>query len=146
MAKYDWNPWKLVYGELEDGLEGLAEDRRGGMRAESSGRRPAANVVESAAAFVIEVELPGVRREDVFLEAAGRELAVGGEVRREKDAEGSVYHVVERGFGRFLRRFTLPPGLDVQRASAVFADGLLVVTVPKRSAGGPRRITIDVSE
>lgn len=140
MAKYDWNPWDVLGGAgsgSRRGPGGVAPGGPGGVR------EPLADVVETAAAYVVEVELPGVRREDIGLEVAGRELVVFGTARQERDAEGGVYLVMERAHGAFGRRFLLPRDVDPGAVSAVFEAGLLTVTVPRRSAA-PGSLRIDI--
>jgi HSP20 family protein len=141
MGKYDWNPWEALGGA------GAAPRRAPGRVAPGAPgavREPPADVVETPSAYIIEMELPGVRREDIGLEASGREIVVFGTARQEKDAEGGVYLVMERAHGAFGRRFLLPRGLDARGVSAVFEAGLLTVTVPKRrEAPGCMRIPVE---
>jgi hypothetical protein len=54
----------------------------------------------------------------------------------------SRYHVIERTYGTFTRSFQLPTGVDEQNIGAEFADGLLLVHVPKAALAQPRRIEI----
>lgn len=135
MAKYDWSPWEVL-GSVQDGSpcpsEGIAcrMERRGGGRV----NEPAADVVETRETFVIEVELPGVRLEDVELDILGRRITLRGVTRLEKDADGSVHHMVERSHGPFGRAFMLPRGIDPEGVSARLEAGVLTVTVPKKSA------------
>ncbi len=143
MAKYDWNPW--------DVLGGAPQARRRGpggvsCRLDAPGgavREPAADVVETREAFVIQVDLPGVRIEDVELHVAGRELVVYGAARPERDVDGSVYHTMERLRGVFGRSFRLPRGVDSAAVTASLEAGVLTITAPKRRAGGPLRIEVD---
>jgi len=93
---------------------------------------PAADVLETRDAFVITVELPGVEREEVVVEVKTRTLWVYGErpVVKVREGEG-VYHSLERAYGPFARRFTLPKGVDRARVRAVFKNGVLSITVSK---------------
>ncbi|WP_461208911.1 Hsp20/alpha crystallin family protein [Desulfocurvus sp. DL9XJH121] len=143
MAKYDWNPWKLT-DEWDEELERMPD--QGSPREAARAHRPRANVLETPAGLVIEVELPGVGREHVSLACDRGELVVSGHCRQEKDVEGGVYHILERSYGPFLRRFSLPRGVDPELASAVFRDGLLVVTVPRRGSGPSRRISVEAPD
>ncbi|BBD09785.1 Hsp20/alpha crystallin family protein [Desulfovibrio ferrophilus] len=147
MAKYDDNPW-IRLEELAQGTGRIAEGLSGGV--DSHGRmqlrQPVANVLETADGFVIEVELPGVRQEDVTVELTGNKLAVIGEVHLEKDVDGGVFHIMERSNGPFGRRFVLPQGLDGDHVNAVFAHGLLTLTVPKKIKDMKKTIRIEISE
>jgi len=140
MAKLNWNPWM--------GLDDLEEDMRRDMReAAMAGKRldsayvwtPNADVVETACAFVVTVELPGVEREDVAVELRGQSLIIYGERRFEKDAAGCVYQILERSYGPFARKFVLPRGVDRQGIEATCRNGLLIVTAPKKSPEKIRR-------
>ncbi len=141
MGKYDWNPWEILGGAAGGARRGPLGAAPGGPGAV---REPPADVVDTPSAYVIEIELPGVRREDIGLEARGREIVVFGTARQEKDAEGGVYLVMERARGAFGRRFLLPRGVDAAGVHAVFEAGLLTVTVPKRRvAGGSVRVAVE---
>lgn len=147
MAKYDDNPWNRLE-ELAQGASRLAEGLSGAMDCHGGVqlRQPVANVLETAEGFVIEVELPGVRQEDVTVELTGNKLAVMGQAHLEKDVDGGVYHVMERCPGPFGRRFVLPRGVDGEHVNAVFANGLLTLTVPKKTRDTKKTIRIEISE
>jgi len=142
MARFDDNPWARLE-DLAQGADRLSEPSSpGGGRL----RQPVANVLETAEAFVIEVELPGVRQEDIAVEMTGNKLSVVGEACLEKDVDGGVFHVMERTHGPFGRRFTLPQGVDEASVSAVFAHGLLTLTVPKKRRDSAKTIRIEISD
>lgn len=102
---------------------------------------PAVDVVETEAAYVLSVEVPGVAREDVELAADGRWLELSGS--RPQPGEGS-FAQMERSYGPFRRAFELPAPVDIEAVSADLVQGVLTITVPKRSSG--RRIEIDAEE
>ena len=104
---------------------------------------PAANVREDDAAIVIELELPGVRPDDIEVTAEHGAVTIRGE--RGRAAHGSAegrYYVVERSHGPFARSFALPSGVDERRIEAELCDGVLVVRVPKTSVTHPQRVEI----
>ena len=114
-----------------------------------SGERPAAprpirvDVRETADAYVVQAELPGVKKDEIRIEVEGDEVVLAAETRREelaKDA-GQWLHV-ERRFGKVERRFALPQELDGTRADARFADGVLTLTLPKKAPTSARRIEV----
>jgi HSP20 family protein len=110
----------------------------GGAGAPAGGWAPAVDVVETDAAYVLSVEIPGVAREDVELSADGRVLEVSGA--RPQPADGS-FALMERSYGAFRRTFELPAPIDSDAVSAELVAGVLTVTVPKRTAG--RRVPIE---
>ena len=103
---------------------------------------PAADVSETDAAYVVEIELPGVRREDIDVELDGNELVVTGEV-KEREREGLLRRRTRR-VGGFEYRVTLPGDLRADDVEASLAHGVLTVQVPK--AQSSRHSKIEVSE
>jgi HSP20 family protein len=99
---------------------------------------PLADVSETDEAYVVEVEVPGVKREDVSLDLAGSTLAISGEL---KEKEGRFHHRTRRT-GKFQYRVTLPRDADGERVEATLDEGVLTVRVPKSEANRPRKIEI----
>jgi len=149
MAKLNWNPW-LGLSAMKEDLDRVvagatrAGRRPGGLTGAAYFWTPTADVMETAEAFVITVELPGVDRQDVAVEVKSRTLWVYGERSLGKPCEAeAVYHSMERSHGPFARRFNLPKGVDRGAVSAVFAGGVLEITLPKEcEAARCRRILI----
>lgn len=109
--------------------------------------RPVADVLESENEFQILVELPGLEREDVSLEAQGNELVVFGERKLLRDAGDATFQVMERSYGCFARRFTFPMNVEGRDIRASMKAGLLLVAVPKRMPEpATRRVSIRVNE
>lgn len=104
---------------------------------------PLADVSETDDAYLVEIELPGVKRKDVTVEVAAGELRIGGEL-VEKERVGWWRHRTRR-VGRFGYRTQLPGDIDDQRITADLADGVLTVRVPKNEAARPRRIPINAN-
>lgn len=102
---------------------------------------PLADVTETDDAWLFEVEVPGLKRDDITVEATGNELVITGEY-KEKERVGLLRRRTRR-VGRFEFRTTLPAEVDVEQISADLADGVLTVRVPKREAAKPRRIAIE---
>ena len=127
--------------ELEDDVLNRMEPREQRRRM----WRPRADVVESEGEFTIQVDLPGLEREDVILEAQGRELTIRGERRQEKSV-GGAYLVMERVHGPFGRTFILPESTSAQSIRASMANGLLTIVVPKPAAPEPRRIQVNTGD
>lgn len=149
MAKlFPWNSWTDVE-DFADEMQRVVEDSACPSPFVDSGRRivrfrPVADVIETEDAFLVLVELPGLERGDVRLEAHGNELAVFGERRPPLNLEGATFQAMERSYGCFSRRFELPEGLDLSAVTASMKSGLLHVRVPKRARRTHRR-TIPVS-
>jgi HSP20 family protein len=105
--------------------------------------RPAAAVSETETAYVVELEVPGVKREDVTIEVEDGRLAVTGEFKNTFTAEdGTRLHARTRRTGRFEYRARLPRGADADAVGAELADGVLTITITKPETAQPRRIEI----
>jgi HSP20 family protein len=105
---------------------------------------PAVDIRETSKELRIDVELPGIREEDVELEVENGMLAIRGQKsaeRQEEDEEGR-FHLVERSYGSFFRSFQLPPGVDEKQIHADYEQGVLHVRIPKAALPQPRRIQI----
>ena len=106
----------------------------------SEGFTPLADVEETPDAYLVEVEVPGVRREDIDIEVAGRRLSVRGE-RKEKERVG-ILRRRERVVGRFACEVALPGDVDEESVEAQLDGGILTVRLPKPERDRPRRIEI----
>ena len=133
-------------GELEQLTERMQRmlDRTfggfAGRTLERGGWSPVADLEEQDDVYVVQVELPGVRREDVNIELVGNELAIGGEL-KEESRQGVVRKSMRR-FGRFDYRVTLPNQVDQDKVEAKLGDGVLTVRVPKAERAQRRQIQI----
>lgn len=102
---------------------------------------PPADVSETEDAYLVEVDLPGVKRGDIEIDLVGSELSISGEL-KERERQGWFRHRTRR-VGQFAYRVTLPQDVDADRIEANLADGVLTVRAPKTEAAKRRRITIN---
>lgn len=104
---------------------------------------PAVDVRETEKSLAIDVELPGMKPENVDVNVENGVLSITGEKRSErKEDEKGRYHVVERSYGSFFRSFQLPTGVDESQIKATFHDGLLTVEIPKTALPQARKIEV----
>lgn len=129
MAKLQWTPW-MALTEMRAEAQALVGETDGKKEA-AYAWQPVADVLETAGEFRVVLELPGVCRDAVSVEARGRYLVVEGQRTFDKEAGSGVYQVLERSYGPFCRRFVLPKGVSRSEIAAVMKDGVLVVTLPK---------------
>jgi len=101
---------------------------------------PAADLCETADAYIVTAELPGVPRPQIRIDVHDGQLTVHG--RRDARVACEQYHQVERGHGEFSRSFRLPHTIAADRISAELKDGVLTIVVPKGQAQGPRRVDV----
>jgi HSP20 family protein len=111
-----------------------------GPAAEAGAWSPLVDVEEADDAYVVEADLPGVKREDVSIELVGNELAIAGEV-RQRERKGALRRQTRRT-GRFEYRIGLPDQVDAERVEAGLAEGVLTVRVPKSERAQRRKIEI----
>ena len=104
------------------------------------GFTPLADLEETEEAYVVEVELPGVKGDDIEVEVAGRRLTVSGE-RKERERV-RVLRRQTRTVGRFHYEVVLPGEVDEESIEASLDEGVLTVRVPKAEAERPKRIPV----
>ena len=101
---------------------------------------PAVDIEETEDSWILEAELPGVKSDDVDIEAHDNEIQITGEI-VEKERAGILRRRTRR-VGRFEYRVTLPGPIDRDTIDASLDDGILRVTVPKPERARPRRVEI----
>ena len=105
---------------------------------------PAVDILETAdGTVVLKAELPDMKREDIKLTVENNTLTLEGERRVQSPGESEKYHRVERGYGAFSRRFTLPSSIDAGKVEASYLDGVLSVKLPRREETKARQIQIN---
>jgi HSP20 family protein len=127
-----WDPFRDLIA-IQHRIERLSS-------AGSHGWVPAVDLCETATAFVITAELPGIPREHIHISVRDGRLTLQG--RRDARVACEHYHQVERGHGEFARSFPLPPSVNPDGIVAEMANGVLTVTVPKLPEPGPRRVDV----
>jgi HSP20 family protein len=105
---------------------------------------PAADIFEDENSFVIKLELPEIRREDVKVSLDKNVLAIAGERKLENEEKRDHYHRVERSYGQFFRSFTLSPNANLEAVSAEFKDGVLRLSIPKKEEAKPKQIQVEI--
>lgn len=100
------------------------------------------NVRDEDEGYVITAALPGVRPEDVQIEATSNTISISGETSDEREVDEGSYVRRERRFGRFDRMLELPVEIDAERAEASFENGVLTLRVPKSEATKPRQVRV----
>ena len=101
---------------------------------------PLADVSETDDAYVVEVDLPGVNRDQIDIQVQDRELVITGEI-PESEQKGRL-HRRSRRTGRFEFRTYLPGDVSADGVTAQLSDGVLTVTIPKSETAKPRHIEI----
>jgi HSP20 family protein len=103
---------------------------------------PAVDIKEDDKSFTMLADIPGVDPKDIEVTMDNNVLTVKGERQSEKKTEEENYKRVERQYGAFYRRFTLPDTADAENIEAHSEHGVLKVTIPKKEVAQSRRISI----
>lgn len=138
-------PWGMLdqlYREMNSLFEpSLAEGQDEG-KLEIADWAPAVDIKESEDTYELHVDLPGIDPKQVEITADSGVLEIRGERNSELKSSQDGYSRIERHYGRFYRRFTLPEQADADNIKASSEHGVLVVTIPKAEAAKPRRIEV----
>ena len=129
-----------LVGSIFDDL--VTANRRNGAAAETKTLTPRINVSESASAYEVEAELPGVAKEDVRISVDGNRVSFEAEVKPVAAKAGETVIHAERLVRNFSRSFTLPAEVDEDRAEAKLDNGILRLVLPKKQAVQPKTIAV----
>lgn len=101
------------------------------------------DVTENDNAYVVHAEIPGVKKEDISITIDGEHVAIGAEVKKEKDVKNGERQLRnERYYGKVYRAFTLEQPVDEATAQARYENGILEVKLPKKAVVAAKRITV----
>jgi HSP20 family protein len=92
---------------------------------------PAVNTREDADAYYIDVDLPGVKKEDVEISIDKNVLTIKGKREVRKEVKEEDYYRIESAYGSFARSFTLPEKVDTEKIEAKTENGVLEIVIPK---------------
>ena len=98
---------------------------------EFSSFKPSVNTREGEYAYHIEVDLPGVKKDDITVDIKDDVLTISGQRKTKKEVKEKDYYKMESSYGKFQRSFTLPDNVDTENIEANSKDGVLEVVVPK---------------
>jgi len=92
---------------------------------------PVVNTREGEFAYHVDVDLPGVKKEDIKVDINKGVLTISGERKVKEEIKEEDYYKVETFFGKFSRSFTLPDNADIENIEASSDNGVLEVSIPK---------------
>jgi len=106
--------------------------------------KPTVSTREGEFAYHVEVDLPGVKKEDISIDVKENTLLISGERSFKEERAEKDYYKVESSYGKFQRSFALPENVDVENIEAACTDGVLEVVLPKQKieTNEARKITI----
>lgn len=143
-----WSPFRELEA-MQSRLNRLVGDEGlraiGGEATAFSEWAPAVDVEETDKEYLIKADLPEVKKDDVKVEFLDGVLSIEGERRQEKEEKGKKFHKIEREYGKFVRRFSLPSEIDAAKVSAEFKEGVLNVHLPKSPMARPKAVEVKVA-
>jgi HSP20 family protein len=125
--------------DLQDRLGRLFENVWSGV-GDGQAWSPLVDVEETEDAWILEVDVPGVKREDINVEVNHGEVAITGEI-KERERTGILRRRTRR-VGQFDLRVTLPGDIDADNIEAKLHDGVLNVRIPKSERARPKRVEV----
>ena len=143
LAPEQWEPLN-EFEQVTERMRRMLDETFGSFgwpsSAETGGWSPLVDIEEADDAYLVEAELPGVRREDVNIELVGNELTITGEV-KQRERKGALRRQT-RHTGRFEYRVGLPAQVDGDKIDASLKEGVLTVRVPKSERAQRRKIEV----
>lgn len=107
---------------------------------------PACDISETDEHYLMSVDLPGMKKENIKIEMSDDVLTVSGERKREGSEKNQRIQRYEKSYGLFKRSFTLPASIESNKVEARYEDGVLELYLPKTQAAKPRNIEIQTGK
>lgn len=140
---------RALTSDIFDEMENFFSDAQAATRKNYYDERtfgPACEVSESDDHYYMNLDLPGMKKEDIKVELAENVLTVSGERKRESNPDKKAkVQLYEKSYGLFKRSFTLPTTVDESKIEARYENGVLELYLPKTAAAKPRQIEITTS-
>jgi HSP20 family protein len=140
-----YEPWSLLH-QLHRELDRAREGTTGDGSTATAEWAPTVDIKEEADKFVLQADLPGVKPEEIDVSMEEGVLTIRGEKKTEANIDKEGYKRVERTFGSFYRRFSLPDTANPDAISAKSNHGVLEIVIPKREAVQPKKINVTSAE
>ncbi len=127
-----------VEEKVEHGLEVAKE-----TFANVASHLPFANLAKKGSdAFHVEIDLPGVNKEDIDLRVEDNILTVRAVRKMKNEVKKDDYYLCESNFGLISRSFVLPEGIDTEKVDAKYEDGRLYITLEKEESRKAKSISV----
>ncbi len=105
---------------------------------------PKFDISEKGNQFIIETEVPGVKKENLKITLQDNILTIEGEKKNVNKVDERKYFLTERTYGSFKKSFALPEEVDSDKVNAKFSDGVLTITLDKVEEEAPVEKVIEV--
>lgn len=145
MAIVKWDPWRDIEGLFDRYTKSMGWPQTRGQDVLATGDwTPRVDIAETDQQFMIKVEVPEIKKEDVSVTVDNGVLTIRGERKQEKEEKNKKFHRLERHYGVFTRTFTLPDNVDETGIKASFKDGMLNIRIQKTEEKKTKAIEIKV--
>ena len=139
IKRYD--PFDLSFQPLDDIFRGFFRPVR--FEGLSQQMQIKLDITENEKDYTVHAEIPGVKKDDIHVTIDGNQVSVSAEVKKEKEEkEGEKVLRSERYYGKVFRSFTLGHDIDDAAAKAKYSDGVLELTLPKKTGVAAKKLAI----
>lgn len=107
-------------------------------------RAPAVDIIDEKDHVKVKADLPGMKKEEIEINVENDTLTIKGEKKEEKEVKEKDFIRSERYYGAFHRAFSLPASIDAAKANAIYKDGVLEVTLPKKEGAKPKQTKVEI--
>ncbi|MGH8521118.1 MAG: Hsp20/alpha crystallin family protein [Gammaproteobacteria bacterium] len=142
-----YEPWSVL-NQVQNEMSRLFESRFGSIHnadntsVVTSNWTPTVDIKEEDTRFVLYADLPGIDPKDIEITMDNGVLSVKGQRVLDNEEARAGYKRVERAYGTFYRRFSLPDTADAERIEATGRNGVLEIVIPKHERVQPRKIAV----
>jgi HSP20 family protein len=150
MALVRWRPTRDIMNIADEmnrmldrffGGTGLLDEMESMVETEWA---PRVNIAETRDNYLVEVEVPGMKKEDIHISLKDNLLTIEGERKHETASRDRNYHRRESFYGKFSRSFTLPDDVLKDKIDASYENGILTITLPKSEEAKPKEIEVKI--
>ncbi len=141
-----YNPFNTETDDFPTGLR-VFQDSLSRLLSEPTSRpwSPAVDIFETENELVLKADVPEVDPKQVAIQMENGTLTLKGERKFDEQKNGRGFHRIERGYGSFVRAFSLPDTVDPEKVKADYKNGVLTVTLPKKEVAKPRTVNVEIS-
>jgi HSP20 family protein len=141
-----YNPFNPETEDFPTGLR-VFQDSLSRLLSEPTSRpwSPPVDIYETENELVLKADVPEVDPKNVAIQMENGTLTLRGERRFDEQRNGRGFHRIERGYGSFVRAFSLPDTVEPDKVKADYKNGVLTVVLPKKEVAKPRTINVEIS-
>jgi HSP20 family protein len=146
MPVMKYNPFNTETEDFPTGLR-VFQDSLSRLLSEPTSRpwSPPVDIYETENELVLKADVPEIDPKNVTIQMENGTLTLKGERRFDEQGNGRGFHRIERGYGSFVRAFSLPDTVEPDKVKADYKNGVLTVVLPKKEVAKPRTINVQVS-